>query len=203
MKNCILIGLTGQSGAGKTTVSKYFADMGFAVINCDLIARKITEAGSECNKDLAVVFPECFDENYTLNRQALGKIVFNDSQKLQQLNNIIFPYIIKRIKTETDILSAQGVKYIILDAPTLFEAGADKLCHCIVSCTADEIIRAKRIAARDKIPMNLIFDRFSSQKSEQFFRENSDYIIENNNDKSNAFLQCDKIIKNIKRKFDE
>ena len=201
MKNAVIIGLTGQSGAGKTTVSRYFSDKGFAVINCDLVARNVTDTGSDCNKELAEIFPECFDEQYTLDRKALGKVVFSNSQKLRQLNDTIFPYITKEIQAEIKGLEDEGNEFIILDAPTLFEAGVDRICDCIISCVALEEIRAKRIAQRDKLPMEEILDRFASQKSEEFFRKNSDFIIENNSDERNAFLQCDEIIDNIKRNF--
>lgn len=201
MKNAVIIGLTGQSGAGKTTVSRYFSGKGFAVINCDLVARNVTDTSSDCNKELAEFFPECFDEQYTLDRKALGKVVFSNSQKLRQLNDTIFPYITKEIQAEIKGLEDEGNEFIILDAPTLFEAGVDRICDCIISCMALEEIRAKRIAQRDKLPMEEILDRFASQKSEEFFRKNSDFIIENNSDERNAFLQCDEIIDNIKRNF--
>ena len=201
MKNAVIIGLTGQSGAGKTTVSRYFSDKGFAVINCDLVARNVTDTGSDCNKELAEIFPECFDEQYTLDRKALGKVVFSNNQKLRQLNDTIFPYITQEIQDEIKRLEDEGKEYIILDAPTLFEAGVDRICDCIISCVALEEIRAKRIAQRDKLPIQQILNRFASQKSEEFFRKNSDFIIENNSDERNAFLQCDEIIDNIKRNF--
>ena len=197
MKKCTIIGLTGQSGAGKTTVSKFFEQSGFAVINCDIIARNVTNPGSDCNKALAEIFPQCFDENYTLDRQTMAKTVFNDNQKLQLLNDTIFPYITADIKNEIERLSASGEKYIMLDAPTLFEAGADKLCDCIVSCVAKRDIRARRISKRDGIDPDLIAKRFDSQKSEEFFKAHSDYVVENNKDEQFAFEQCKQIISDI------
>lgn len=199
--NKYIIGLTGQSGAGKTTVSKYFRQKGFAVIDCDIVARNVTRQGNCCNKELAEIFPQCFDENLSLDRQAMAKIVFSNKDKLNQLNNIIFPHITSDIKTEIERLVKEGEGYIILDAPTLFEAGVDKLCHCIISCVADKNTRAKRISERDKISMDLILQRFESQKTEEFFKEHSDYIIENNSDENTALKQCDKIIEDIKRRF--
>lgn len=71
-----VVGLTGQSGAGKTTISDAFRKNGFEIINCDIVAREVTNADSECCKELAKLFPSCFDENYSLDRQKLGEIVF-------------------------------------------------------------------------------------------------------------------------------
>ena len=197
----IIVGLTGQSGAGKTTVSKYFEKNDFAVINCDLVARNVTNAGSECNKSLAKIFPDCFDKSLTLDRTALAKIVFSDEKKLKLLNDTIFPFIIADINHEINRLISTGKKYILLDAPTLFEAGADSICDVIISCVAERNLRAERISKRDNISAELINKRFDSQKSEDFFRHNSDYIVENNKDESYAIKQCKEIIIDIKRRL--
>lgn len=197
----IIVGLTGQSGAGKTTVSKYFEKNDFAVINCDLVARNVTNAGSECNKSLAKIFPDCFDKFLTLDRTALAKIVFSNEKKLKLLNDTIFPFIIADINHEINRLISTGKKYILLDAPTLFEAGADSICDVIISCVAERNLRAERISKRDNISAELINKRFDSQKSEDFFRHNSDYIVENNKDESYAIKQCKEIIIDIKRRL--
>ncbi|MGN1133834.1 MAG: dephospho-CoA kinase [Oscillospiraceae bacterium] len=201
MKNYLIIGLTGQSGAGKTTVSKHFAEKGFALINCDTISRNVTRKGSECCKALQKYFPGCFDCELELDRQALAKIVFSSKDKLELLNNTIFPFIIRDINAEIERLADSGEKYIMLDAPTLFESGLNRLCDCIVSCVADKQTRIKRIAKRDNIPDELIEKRFDSQLSEEFFRTHSDYTIENNKDESFAQKQCEEISKEIKRKL--
>lgn len=197
----IIVGLTGQSGAGKTTVSKYFEKNDFAVINCDLVARNVTNAGSECNKSLVKIFPDCFDKSLTLDRTALAKIVFSNEKKLKLLNDTIFPFIIADINHEINRLISTGKKYILLDAPTLFEAGADSICDVIISCVAERNLRAERISKRDNISAELINKRFDSQKSEDFFRHNSDYIVENNKDESYAIKQCKEIIIDIKRRL--
>ncbi|MGN0601791.1 MAG: dephospho-CoA kinase [Oscillospiraceae bacterium] len=201
MKDYIVAGLTGQSGAGKTTVSKAFKENGFSIINCDIIAKNVTRPGSKCCKALSEIFPQCFDSSLRLNRRLLSELVFGNNEKLTLLNKTIFPYIIDDIKSEITLLTNGGAKYILLDAPTLFEAGVDKLCDCIISCVAEKNIRAERIAKRDNIPTELIEKRFSSQKSENFFVENSDYIIKNNHNEEYALMQCKEIIEKIKRRF--
>ena len=91
---CVIVG---PSGAGKTTISDAFRENGFEIINCDIVAREVTQAGNECCKELAKLFPSCFDENYSLDRQKLGEIVFSDKNKLQMLNDTIYPFINKLI----------------------------------------------------------------------------------------------------------
>lgn len=176
-----VIGLTGQSGAGKTTVSRVFSQNGFAVIDADIISREVTEKGQPCLTELSEAFgSDIINSDGTLNRKRLGSIVFSDREKLRQLNGIIYPYIIYRIISRIDELSEEGRELILLDAPTLFEANADDLCDLIISVTADESIRMSRIIARDNITSEAAKKRFESQYSEHFFVNHSDFVIINN-----------------------
>ena len=70
MRKCLTVGLTGQSGAGKTVVSEIFKEHGFGIINCDMVAREVTTSGSDCNRELSEHFPACFDDKLTLDRRA-------------------------------------------------------------------------------------------------------------------------------------
>ena len=176
-----VIGLTGQSGAGKTTVSRVFSQNGFAVIDADIISREVTQKGQPCLTELSEAFgSDIIISDGTLNRKRLGSIVFSDREKLRQLNGIIYPYIIYRIISRIDELSEEGRELILLDAPTLFEANADDLCDLIISVTADESIRMSRIIARDNITPEAAKKRFESQYSEHFFVNHSDFVIINN-----------------------
>lgn len=176
-----MIGLTGQSGAGKTTVSRVFSQNGFAVIDADIISREVTEKGQPCLTELSEAFgSDIINSDGALNRKRLGSIVFSDREKLRQLNGIIYPYIIYRIISRIDELSEEGRELILLDAPTLFEANADDLCDLIISVTADESIRMSRIIARDNITPEAAKKRFESQYSEHFFVNHSDFVIINN-----------------------
>ena len=193
----VVVGLTGQSGAGKTLVSQIFAEKGFGVINCDMAAREVTEAGSACNRELSEIFPECFDDKLVLDRRALGSIVFADRQKLDTLNTVIFRYIDKLLDEKIAQYSID-YEYVLLDAPTLFEAGADKKCDVIVSVTADEDIRLKRITERDSLDEASVKNRFASQHSQKFFEEKSDFVIKNNGKSEEAVRQTIDIIDKIK-----
>lgn len=193
-----LVGLTGQSGAGKSTVSDIWRDSGVSVIDCDRVAKKVTEDNSECNKELSKLFPECFGERLHLDRRKMADIVFSDKQRLKEQNDIIFKYITKCID---DILKSYDKSFIVLDAPTLFESGIYKRCRLIVSVLADEKKRFERIIARDKISADSVKLRFSSQQDNSFFIKNSDIIITNHGDFSelkskalNALEQIKEII---------
>lgn len=202
MKKYCVVGLTGQSGAGKTTVSRCFFENGFYVINCDLVSREVTQKGSDCNKKLAVIFPYCFDNELSLDRKKLGSCVFNDSNKLDLLNKTIFPFIIENINNKIADAVNHGERFILLDAPTLFEAKIENSCEYIVSVVADLSIRAERICKRDNISYDDVLNRFSSQHTQDFFIKNSDFIIENNSSIESVIFQTICVINKIKEHFD-
>ncbi|MFT3952667.1 MAG: dephospho-CoA kinase [Oscillospiraceae bacterium] len=197
-----MVGLTGQSGAGKTAVSAVFAEAGYGVIDADKAARDVTAPGSACCKALAEFFPEAFDAGFALDRRRLGALVFGDRARLDLLNQTIYPFILAHIDALSDALVKAGKTLLLLDAPTLFEAGADASCDVIVSVLADENTRLTRVVARDGISEEQARKRFSSQKSAEFFRANSDYTIENNAGADALHTAALLLANKIKEQFD-
>ena len=181
LNGVMVVGLTGQTGAGKSTVSKVFASNGFAVVDADQVARKIVEKGTKCLDEIADLFgQQGINVDGTLNRKALAGIVFSDKSRLEALNTITYPYITGEILRQIRLHSLKGEKLILLDAPTLFESRADDFCEIIISVLADADIREKRIIARDSLTAEQARKRMNSQLDEDFFRSHSDYIIQNN-----------------------
>lgn len=177
----MIVGLTGQTGAGKSTVSEIFAKNGYAVINADHISRIVVEKGTACLKELVDVFGSgILNSDETLNRKALATIVFTDKAKLEMLNSIIYPYITTEILSQIKQYSDKGSKLILLDAPTLFESHSDDFCEIIISVTANPETRKKRIMERDNITAEQAQNRMDSQLDTEYFISHSDYIIENN-----------------------
>ncbi len=197
-----IIGLTGQSGGGKSTVSGVFAGRGFEVIDADKVAREVVVRGSPCLKELSGAFGhEIILPDGLLDRKRLGAIVFSDRERLRQLDGIMYPYIISRITLKIDSLRESGARFILLDAPTLFEAGADGLCEVIVSVTAREEIRLARITERDGITEEMAKKRFSSQLSEEFFTAHSDHVIENNGSREELIQKAAEAADKIKEYY--
>lgn len=181
-RNYIIVGLTGQTGAGKTAVSKIFLEKGFLCVNADLTARKVQSANTPCFRDIVSFFgKDIIGDDGELNRQKLASIVFSDKAELKQLEKICYPYISFEILKQFRILS-QKTNFILLDAPTLFESGTDCFCDIITGVTANEKTRLQRIMKRDNISEENALMRIHSQKSEDFFREHCDFIIQNNSD---------------------
>lgn len=167
-----LIGLTGQTGAGKSYVSQKLATMGYTIVDADFYAKKITEDHSPVFPLLAEKFGQDILENGRLNRQLLADRAFADKEKLETLNRIMHPRIL-------EMCESAAVFPAVLDAPQLFESGADRLCARIVSVTAPEELRLERIMRRDGISKEQALKRMGAQHSEAFFKEHSDFTVIN------------------------
>ena len=191
-----VIGLTGQTGAGKSAVRKILEQKSIACIDCDLVAREVTAVDSPALKALCEVFStEILTAEKALDRKKLGSIVFSDKNKLQLLNKTIFPFIIEDIKRK--ISECEGL--VVLDAPTLFESGCDKLCDLKIAVVADRRVRLERIVARDSISEEDAESRINSQLSEEFFRENCDVVIENNGDQNSLEKAVEELVQKWRR----
>ncbi len=176
-----VIGLTGPSGAGKGEVATLFATMGFPVLDADEIYHALLVPPSRCLEELVVRFGEgILFHDGTLNRKALGEIVFSDSVALSELNSISHNYVMIDVRRQLDALARSGICATVFDAPQLFEAGADRLCDAVVSVLASRELRIKRIMARDGIGEEAARKRMDAQHSDEFFRTHSTYVIENN-----------------------
>lgn len=194
LPNIMIIGLAGNSGAGKSTVREAFQERGFTVADCDDSARKVADDPAFL-KELDSRFPKrLLNSDGTLNRAVTAEIIFSDSEMRGLYNRIIFPYIIYDVIGK--IKSAKSD--VLLDAPTLFEAGLDIICTAIISVTADSEFCLKRICLRDKITEEQAKARLSSQHSVDFFKEKSDFIIENNDTKERLFERADGVIDRLK-----
>lgn len=191
----LVIGLTGPSGAGKGEVSKLFAAHGIPVIDADQVYHSLLIPPSACLYELVYTFgPQILAPDQTLNRKALGEIVFSDETMLAKLNEITHRYVMAAIRKKMDDLRRNEVRAAILDAPQLFEAGANKDCNIIVSVLADRETRIERILRRDGIDRDAATRRIDSQKSDEFFRKHSDYIIENNGNLYTVLPMIQKIL---------
>ena len=175
-----VVGLTGQTGAGKTTVSEAFRKNGYAVINADLVSREVT-ADPYVTKRLGELFgADVLREDGTLDRKVLGNKVFSDPNELLKLNTVLHPMIVKRIEEMIETLAQSGQKRILLDAPTLFESGANRLCDKTLAVLADEELRKKRIMERDGLTEAEALRRIKAQHPASYYRTKSSFTLRNN-----------------------
>jgi len=174
----MLIGITGQTGAGKTTFCDALRALGLNVIDADKVAKEVS-ADSEYLKELSAHFRDILNFDGTLNRLKLGEIVFSDSEKLQLLNKIIFPYVTKKIEA---VLENSSETLNFLDAPTLFESRFNTRCDLVIAVIANSLEeQISRLINRDGITREQVLKRINSQKTKEFFFENADIVVNNRN----------------------
>ena len=177
----MVVGLTGPTGAGKSSVSEMLREWeGIVVIDADQISRQVVQKGKRCLVDLAVEFsPLIIDADGNLNRKKLAQVVFSDIEKLRTLNRIIFPYIGEEFDIEIKKAQQNGARAIFLDAPTLFESGADKLCDKIVAVLSHRDKRFERIVSRDNMTPEEATRRMRSQHDDEYYLSRADHVIYN------------------------
>lgn len=188
-----ILGLTGQSGAGKTTLYSVAENMGFSVINCDEVVHNIYQK-PKAIKLLSNAFSNSIVEDGKINRKKLAEIAFRDKALTERLNKTVFPIILEEIK---QIIKLSNSDKIMLDAPTLFESGADKMCDYTIGILADKQARTDRIISRDGITSQDALVRIEAGKSDEFFIEKCSSIIYNNSDKNTFEKEFTKLLKSI------
>ena len=182
-RKTLIVGLTGQTGAGKSLVCTLLTDRSFDIIDCDMVARKVVEKGRKCLLDLAVEFgSEIIDANGTLNRRKLGSIAFSNKENRKKLNQITFPYIKEELFNMIEKLRECGKEVVFLDAPTLIESGVDKYCDKVVSVIAPAEDRFVRIVRRDGLSAEEAGKRMSAQGDDEFYTSRSGFVIKNDGD---------------------
>jgi len=175
-----ILGLTGPTGAGKSLVSELLNRQGFAVLDADEISRRAVEPGTNCLEEIKTKFgAEIILTDGSLDRKQLGKLVFSDKALLESLNAITHPYIMALIKVELSKLLKSGFEKVVLDAPALFEAGADILCDKVITVTASKALRLKRIMVRDAMTLSQAKARLDAQPTLEYYTEHSDFVLEN------------------------
>ena len=175
-----VIGITGGTGAGKSTVCAALAgEESTAVVDADKIAREVTERGSPVLSSLADRFgKDILDADGALLRHKLAERAFSSEENTRALTEITHPEIIRRCRAEIDALRGR-YSTVLLDAPLLFTSGLDKICDKTVRIIADENIRTARIMKRDGITENEAKKRINAQTEEELLSQHADITINN------------------------
>ena len=186
-KEEVLLGLTGPTGAGKSTVALAFLQLGWRIVEADRIARTVVETHPECLEALAKEFGDEILENGKLNRKKLAAKAFSTPEGGKRLNAITHPLIMKEIRRQIKEYFAESGSIVVLDAPLLFESGADEFCDTTLGVLAPAEDRLRRIMARDGISEEAARQRMKAQPQEVFYRERCEHILENTGSKEVLF----------------
>jgi L-threonylcarbamoyladenylate synthase len=171
-----IIGLTGQTGAGKSEVAEMFREMGLPVVSADLAARKAVD-DADVKAALCTAFGDVLNPDGSLDRRKVASIAFGSVEKLARLNRITHPRIVEIMLDEANRSAGE---IVIFDAPQLFEAEVDPYCDHIISVLSDREKRMERLMERDGLTRQEIALRMNVQYGEDFFTAYSDSVIRNN-----------------------
>lgn len=176
----ITLGLTGKTGAGKSTVAELLKEKGCYIIDGDIIARQITQKGSEVLPLLQKAFgDDILNEKGELIRAVLAKRAFSSKENTALLNSITHPVIKQRCAGEMAKAESLGYKTALIDAAALLDSDCKDLCQKIIVVTAPEDIRLQRILERDHITKEQAMTRINAQKSDEYYFSHADIIIRN------------------------
>lgn len=191
----MILGITGGTGCGKTTLLRLLQQRGALILDCDEIYHQLLLSNKPMLDAIQQRFPEAFAEG-ALNRKALGGIVFADPQALDTLNQIthqaVRAEVLRQLEDEPPLAA--------IDAIGLFESGLNTLCHITVAVTAPLEARVARLMRRDGITEDYARSRIAAQHEDSWYRQRCDFILENNTSpedflkKSIAFLDTQGII---------
>ena len=175
-----IIGITGQTGAGKSTVCKALTARGYYHIDADRIAKSLYQKGAPIWQALQSAFGrQILTDDGELDKKALAAAAFANPAATETLNAIVHPAVTEKIR---GILREQrnlGIKAVIIDAIALFESGESALCDRTVGVVAPEEIRLQRIMARDNLTEAEALLRIRAQQDETFYKEHCDAVLRN------------------------
>lgn len=198
----MIIGITGNSGTGKTSICKALEENKINgrtpfVIDADRIVKKMSVKGEKYYNQIVSTFgKEVLQENGELDRAKLASIVFIDEEKRELLNQITYKYVAEEIKKQAKESKSD---FVIIDAPLLIESKLNEVCNVVISVIADKETKLKRIIERDNLDEKTALDRLNAQKEDEFYIKNSNLVIVNNNN-SNLEKHVEKIKEVISKK---
>lgn len=177
-----IIGITGPTGAGKTTALSELEKLGGAIIDCDAVYHELLKSDTALQSELEKAFGPMKDENGAFDRKKLGGVVFRDPAALEQLNAIVYPRIGRAVDALLEQARQEGKRAAAVDGITLIESGLGARCDATVAVLAPVEERIRRICLREGISEEYARARVQAQKQDDYFRANCDHILMNDCD---------------------
>ena len=182
-----VIGITGSSGSGKSTITKILSEeLEAKIINADEVVKQMQEKDSEYYRKIVDLFgANILQEDGSLNRKKIAEIIFRDENKKEKLDKLTFKYVVEEIRQQVEKAKEE---YIIIDAPLLIESGLNKICNIVIAVISKKQEQIKRICKRDNIEESIAKLRLEAQRDNEFYKTNADYIVENNGGNIDAIV---------------
>lgn len=191
----VVIGLTGSIASGKSTISNMFNTLNIPVIDADQLARDVVEPGEIAYKKIVDTFGnDIVLQDGTIDRKQLGKIVFQDSNRRDELNAIVHPEVRKEMVERRDQLQNEGYSAVVLDIPLLFESKLTGYVDRTLVVYVDEQTQLERLMERDQSTAEEAQQRIQSQIPVKKKAEMADAVIDNNGTVDQSFQQLKDIL---------
>lgn len=174
-----IIAITGGIGSGKTTVAGWIKETGVPVLDADAISRSLTEKGGEALPAIRAAFGDgVFQKDGALDRAALADLVFRDDPARQrQLNAILHPLVIRRMRLELDMLEARGEPVAVIEVPLLYESGMERMADRVICVTASQETRLSRLLKRSGMTREQALGRMRAQQDVKKTEALADYVL--------------------------
>ena len=192
----IVIGLTGPTGAGKSTVAAALENLGCKIIDADRIAHEIVTQ-SDCIAELKAQYGSDIIGANGINRRLLAQRAFSNPHNAARLNEITHPKIMKEVIRQITFFQKSEAKAIVLDAALLFESGADQLCSTTIAVTAPFEVRLNRIMKRDSIQEDSAKARMDAQHDSTYYKERAQYVFDGTIDMDGTHAEAQQLLKRI------
>lgn len=192
-----VLGITGGTGSGKTTVLQVLQDHGAAVLDCDRIYYELLQTSENFRRELEETFGEVFLPDGSLNRKKLGKLVFGDEKSLRKLNTLIYYYMGLEVRRRLSALKQEGRELAAIDAVNLIDSGLGELCNWNVAVTAPAEVRLARIMARDGIDREYALSRIQAQPPEEYYTKHCHKVLCNHGTAEELRQQTEMLLKDF------
>lgn len=186
----MIIGLTGGIASGKSFVSQALAEHGVPVVDTDLIAREVVEPGSPALAEIHQTFGKVLKPDGSLDRQALGELVFQDPNKRKQLEAILHPQI-RRLAFDRARQYEQAHAYVVMVVPLLFESGYDALLDRVLVVDVPEDVQLSRLIKRDRLSEAQAERIISTQIDRASRLKGADDVIDTSHPKSHILQRIE------------
>jgi len=191
----MIIGLTGSIASGKSTISAMFKEKGYPIIDADLVARLVVEPGTSTLSEIERVFGnQVMNKDGTLNREALGQLIFHEPAKRKQLNDLMHPAIRAEMIRQRDELFERGEETLIMDIPLLFESHLQHFVDKILVVSVTEEMQLQRLMQRNSLSEEEAMARIRSQLPISEKEKGADAVIYNNGSIEQSKVQLERIL---------